>query len=76
MTEQITPLAPNHRGSFLGTVSVYRSPDGSIAAVLNDMAAHEIEGKETMPERFNLVAEWLRAGADDLEAQGKEFSND
>lgn len=69
----ITSIGDTQRGSFLGSCSFYRRPDGTISAMLTEMAPWVIEEHENIPDRFNQFAAWLVAGADDLIAQGESF---
>jgi len=61
-------------GSYLGTVTLSRLPDGTIYAGLTDMAAWQIESRETIADRFEQLADWMRAGADSFVAQGQSFT--
>lgn len=60
-------------GSFLASVSLFRMPDGSIRAVLDDMPVHVIEGEPTISRRFELAGFWLLKGACDLLRQSNQF---
>ena len=72
MAENVVALVGG-QGSHLATVSLYRMPDGSVRAALEDMPTHAIEARDTIAERFNAVAEWVEAGADDLRCQALRF---
>lgn len=66
----VTTIRSEQRGAYLGTAEFYRAPGGEIAVKMTDMVAHMIESRDTIPERFDLFANWLRDGAADLERQG------
>ena len=68
----IVQLKPS-TGSYLGSAHFYREPDGSISTMVLDMATWEIEAEPTIASRFTKFANWLRQGADSLEAQAEEF---
>lgn len=60
-------------GSYLGSCSLYRMPNGEIRAEMTDMAAWQIEARDTIPDRFTDFARWMRDGAVSLEEQGAAF---
>lgn len=60
-------------GSFLATVSLYRMPDGSIRAALDDMPSHVIEAKETISARFTEAARWMLEASVDFLRQAAHF---
>lgn len=72
----VVSITTAHRGAYLGTASFYRMPDGGIAVMITDMADHMIESRDTIPERFTLFADWMRAGIADVETQGREFAEE
>lgn len=55
---EISHLNTDHPGSFLCSLTLYRTHDGRVIANLTDMAAWEIEGKDTIRERFEMLAAW------------------
>jgi hypothetical protein len=61
------------QGSFLATISLYRMPDESIRAALEDMPPHVIESKDTITARFTLAAAWMGEAACDLLRQANRF---
>lgn len=69
-------LADHRQPELLGAFEVYRQPDGSISATLLHMNERQIEARETIAERFEAAAEWLRKGAASLDGQAKEFPHD
>lgn len=64
------------QGSFLCGLSLFRLPDGSIRAILDDMPAHVIEAEATITRRFFKAAEWSVEGALDLMRQGLRFDEE
>jgi hypothetical protein len=60
-------------GSLLVTVSMWRMPDGSVRAVIDDMPTHVIEVEPTISARFVKAAVWTCEGACDLLRQGSRF---
>lgn len=66
---EITSIAPPTQGSYLGTCELYRLPDGTISMRLTDMATWEIEGQQTIAQRFMVFAGWLREGVISAEQQ-------
>lgn len=73
---EVIPITVAHRGAYLGTASLYRFPDGSIFVMITDMADHMIESRNTLPERFELFAEWMQDGIPSLYQQADEFRHD
>lgn len=63
-------------GSYLATITVFRMPDGSTRAVLEDMASDQIEVVPTITERFFKVASWCMSAAPDLMRQGLRFDEE
>lgn len=70
---EVIHLVDRRKPELLGSFSIYRQPDGQITARMVYMAPYAIEARETIAERFNAAAAWLRDGATSLEVQGKEF---
>jgi len=69
----VVPLSEHRPGSYLGTVSFYRMPDGQIAVALREMAVWQIEAKDTIPERFREMIDWMQRGVASLEEQALAF---
>lgn len=61
------------QGSYLATVALYRMPDGNIRAELTDMPDAVIEDRQTIPARFEALAEWCFKGAFSLLKQAASF---
>lgn len=66
---EVTSITPPSHGSYLGACELYRLPDGAISVRLTDMAPWEIDRQQTIADRFEVFAGWLREGVISAEQQ-------
>jgi len=71
----VVPLRPSEpAGTILCVIQLWRRPDGSIQSVLSSMDGALIETTgDDVPSRVAIVADWIRQGADDMDAQSREW---
>jgi hypothetical protein len=63
-------------GSHLATVSLWRKPDGTIAARLEDMPVHVIEDRDTIARRLLDTAGWCLGASQSFLHQAAQFDSE
>lgn len=64
----------DYRGcELLASLDVYREPDGRILLSARYMAPRQIESRDTISERFELLLEMVNSGLPSLAEQADDF---
>jgi|GEM_PF-3892039 len=74
MAEVVT-LNDYRKCELLGSLNIYRQPDGTILLGATYMEPKQIESVETVAERFDIISAWLADGLPSLKAQAQEFQD-
>lgn len=74
MGEETNVVAMQTRaGSYLGTVSLWRMPDGTIRGQLEDMPKHVIEDRAEISARFLQLSNWCLEACQSFLRQASRF---
>ena len=70
---EVVSLADYRGCELLASLNIFREPDGRILLGVTYMAPQQIESRETISERFELLASMVREGLPSLAAQADDF---